>query len=103
MNLPPGASPADSNKSGDGNSRNARRKKAKETAQAAADSAQQEVPASNGRDPSNSNGTSSGYPASSPTQASPEPLSTPADPNAGTVEMNPEIEKKVKALKKKLR
>lgn len=103
MNLPPGATPADSQNSGAGNSRNARRKKAKENAQAATEAAQQDAPAPNGRDPSNSKPTGSGYPAPSPKQASPEPVPAPEGPSTGTVELNPEVEKQVKKLKKALR
>eukprot|EP00406_Dinophysis_acuminata_P002607 CAMPEP_0179231532 /NCGR_PEP_ID=MMETSP0797-20121207/11391_1 /TAXON_ID=47934 /ORGANISM="Dinophysis acuminata, Strain DAEP01" /LENGTH=626 /DNA_ID=CAMNT_0020938621 /DNA_START=130 /DNA_END=2010 /DNA_ORIENTATION=- len=92
--LPPGASPSDS--AGPGNSRNARKKNAKKKAEAAAE---EEPPAA---DDSKSAADSGGYPKPPPKEA--EPALAPATSGAGSdAEMNPEIEKKVKALKKKLR
>lgn len=93
--LPPGAAPDSAPQGGgSGASRNARKKKAKEAAEAAGkdEAATSKAPAPKAA-------------PAAPKAADPAPAAAPeAEPEAsGPAELNPEAEKKVRALKKKLR
>mmetsp|Transcript_29764 Transcript_29764/g.81586 ORF Transcript_29764/g.81586 Transcript_29764/m.81586 type:complete len:633 (-) Transcript_29764:54-1952(-) len=93
--LPPGASPDDVKQASGASNRNARKKKAKEAAQAAADAVEQEKIATTS--------STDVKPAKATAPKEPAEKSTVAESRPATSEENPDVEKKVRALRKKLR